>query len=256
MKKVFLMLGLAVLGFNNVSAQDDFHGIFNHVGVGVGVGTEGIGINVAAPVTKYLEVSAGVDFMPGFKIDGDVDVNDIHVNNTTTIPMDQVNIEGNFARTMANFKVSCYPFGNKSSFFVAAGFSFGGGKIAKLKGHSDDVMNFMNDPQYPQAVKDQVFAQIDKYNVKFDHSGNINGEIKASDFRPYLGLGFGRLVPKHRVGARVELGLQFHGDLKIYQNDSEVLINDINEVDDDISDIIDKLSVYPVLKFTLTGRIF
>ncbi len=255
MKKLFLFLALALSCFAKSSAQNEsFYGVFNHVGAGLNVGTEGIGINVAAPLTKYLEVSAGIDFMPGFKINGDVDVNDLNTSGYT-IPIDAVNVEGKFSRTTMNVKFSCYPFGDRNNLFVAAGFSFGGKKIAKLKGHSDDILNFMQRPDVPDYVKDEVYAQIDKYQVKFNENGDVLGDVRVSGFRPYLGLGYGRLVPKKRVGFRVELGAQFHGKMKIYQSDKLVDTNDIDDVDDDISKIVDKLPVYPVLKFTISGRI-
>ena len=259
MKRRLLLIVLVLLGLSKVSAQEkDFYGIFNHVGAGLSVGTEGIGINVAAPVTKYLEVSAGVNFMPGIKPSWDVDVDDINIDyqgHNYNIPMSEINIEGKFARTTGEFKVSCYPFGDKNALFVAAGFSFGGSAIAKLKGHSDDVRDFMADPTVPDAVKNEVYAQIDKYEVQFDNNGDVKGEVKANAFRPYFGLGYGRMVPKKRVGFRAELGLQIHGKLKVYQGGSEVKIDDIDVVDDELSDFIDKFKVYPVLKFTLTGRI-
>ena len=44
-----------------------------------------------------------------------------------------------------------------------------------------------------------------------DNNGNVSGGLKVSGFRPYLGLGFGRAVPKKRVGVMFELGVQFHG---------------------------------------------
>jgi len=77
----------------------------------------------------------------------------------------------------------------------------------------------------------------------------------VKSFRPYLGLGYGRLAPKNRVGFRFELGCQFHGKMKVYQNNQLVDISNINKAADDFSDIIDKITVYPVVKFMLTGKI-
>ena len=74
-------------------------------------------------------------------------------------------------------------------------------------------------------------------------------------FRPYLGLGYGRLVTKHRVGFRFELGCQFMGKIKVYQNGKEVVADEMNDADDDVSKFIDKFKVYPVLKLTLNTRI-
>lgn len=166
LKKLFLAAMASVLVSTGMQAQVENFEIFRHVGGNLNVGTEGIGFDVATPVTDYLEVSAGMSFMPGFKVDGDVKVKPIRITDVTTIPMESVNIEGKFARTTANFKVSCYPFGTQNALFVAAGFSFGGKKIAKLKGHSENVKNFMADPQYPADVKNQVYAEIDKYDVR------------------------------------------------------------------------------------------
>ena len=217
LKKLFLAAMASVLVSTGMQAQVENFEIFRHVGGNLNVGTEGIGFDVATPVTDYLEVSAGMSFMPGFKVDGDVNVKPIRITDVTTIPMKSVNIEGKFARTTANFKVSCYPFGTQNALFVAAGFSFGGKKIAKLKGHSEDVKNFMADPQYPADVKNQVYAEIDKYDVRFNENGDLLGDVRVNGFRPYLGLGYGRMVPKGRVGFRVELGCQFMGHMKVYQ---------------------------------------
>ena len=46
------------------------------------------------------------------------------------------------------------------------------------------------------------------------------------------------------------------GKMKAYQNDNELATDAVKKSDDDLSKILDKLTVYPVLKFTLTGRIF
>lgn len=226
LKKLFLAAMASVLVSTGMQAQVENFEIFRHVGGNLNVGTEGIGFDVATPVTDYLEVSAGMSFMPGFKVDCDVNVKPIRITDVTTIPMESVNIEGKFARTTANFKVSCYPFGTQNALFVAAGFSFGGKKIAKLKGHSEDVKNFMADPQYPADVKNQVYAEIDKYDVRFNENGDLLGDVRVNGFRPYLGLGYGRMVPKGRVGFRVELGCQFMGHMKVYQDDQELNIDD------------------------------
>lgn len=236
LKKLFLAAMASVLVSTGMQAQVENFEIFRHVGGNLNVGTEGIGFDVATPVTDYLEVSAGMSFMPGFKVDGDVNVKPIRITDVTTIPMESVNIEGKFARTTANFKVSCYPFGTQNALFVAAGFSFGGKKIAKLKGHSEDVKNFMADPQYPADVKNQVYAEIDKYDVRFNENGDLLGDVRVNGFR-------------------VELGCQFMGHMKVYQDDQELNIDDLRDkATDDLSKLIDKWTVYPVFKLAVTGR--
>jgi len=258
MKKLLVVCLAMLMGTTAASAQDDIdYGVFNHLGVNLSAGTEGIGIGVATPVTNFMELGFDVNFMPGFKAKGDVNVN----YNTGSIPVplpssEKVKISGDLQRTMMDVKLSVYPFGTKIPLFVAGGFSFGSEKLATLNGHSDAVQEAChNYPLVKAELLNSISAELDKYNVKFDENGDVNGDVRVKKFRPYLGLGFGRLVPKNRVGFRLELGCQFMGKMKVYQNDTEVKINEMTKGDDDLSKLIDKLTVYPVLKFTLTGRI-
>ena len=261
MKKLLFACIAVLMGSTSVLAQEDVErGIFNHVGLNVSASTEGIGVGVAAPITDYLELSAGVNFMPSIKIKGDVNV-DYNLGSLpaqVTIPNhDKVKITGDLKRTTMDVKLNIYPFGGKSTFFIAGGFSFGGEKVGKLTGHSDVIESAINTyPAFKDVILNSISAELDKYNVKFDERGDINGDIRVKKFRPYVGLGVGRLVPKSRVGFRFEAGCQFMGKLKVYQDNQEVKINELNDTDDDISKIIDKVKVYPVLKLTITGRIF
>lgn len=271
MRKITMIVMFAFATMGSMFAQGNdsefSRGVFNRLGVNVSAGTEGIGVGLATPLTNFLEFEAGVNVMPGFKLSGDLDVASQTINVTRDGFTDQVqtpnatvNAKGDFSRTTFNFKAHVYPFGGNSKFFVAAGFSFGGQKIAKITGHSDEIENFVNQEKYApykQQILDQIGAQVGKYNIKFDDNLNVTGDVRCNGFRPYLGLGCGRLVPKNRIGFRVEAGCQFMGKLKVYQNGSEInlkeALNDAGE--DDISKFVDKWKVYPVLKFSLVGRI-
>jgi hypothetical protein len=76
----------------------------------------------------------------------------------------------------------------------------------------------------------------------------------VKESRPYFGIGFGRAVPKKRVGFMFELGAQLHGTPEIYTNTGKLEIL-TEEADNKYSDIINNVKVYPVLKFRLCGRI-
>lgn len=258
MKKLLVICIVMLMGSTASSAQEDFEcGIFNHIGANLSVGTEGIGLGLASPVTDYLELGVGVNIMPSFKIKGDVNV----YFNMGSLPIpisqnDKVKITGDLNRTTMDVKLNVYPFGGKSTFFVAGGFSFGGEEIATLTGHSDVVQQAITTyPEYKDLILNSISAELDKYNVKFDEKGDVNGDLRVNKFRPYVGLGVGRLIPKKRFGFRFEAGCHFMGKIKVYQDDQEVNISEINNGDDDISKVIDKLKVYPVIKFTLTYRI-
>ena len=266
MKKLMMMAVILLAGVGSVMAQSDYkRGIFNHVGLNVGAGTEGISVGVAAPVTNFLEVEAGVNIMPSFKLSGDLDV-DVNTSSlpqvpTVTYPTSAtIHAEGSFDRTTFNVKANLYPFGGGTKFFIAAGLSIGGEKIAEVNGSCDQLREFSQSLP-SQELKDQfrqaVSANLAGYNLQFDENYNVQGDIRCKKVRPYLGLGFGRLVPKNRLGMRLELGCQFMDKLKVYQNDTEIDINKALEDagDDDLSKFVKDLKIYPVVKFSFTGRI-
>lgn len=247
-------------------AQKEYkRGFLNHVGINVGAGTEGISVGLAAPVTGFFELEAGVNVMPSFKLSGDLDV-DVNTSSlpqvpTVTYPTSAtIHAEGSFDRTTFNVKANLYPFGGGTKFFIAAGLSIGGEKIAEVSGSCDELRDFsqkLPTPELKDQFRQAVSANLAGYNLQFDENYNVQGDIRCKKVRPYLGLGFGRLVPKNRLGMRLELGCQFMDKLKVYQNDTEIDINKALEDagDDDLSKFVKDLKIYPVVKFSFTGRI-
>lgn len=157
MKKLMMMAVILLAGVGSVMAQSDYkRGIFNHVGLNVGAGTEGISVGVAAPVTNFLEVEAGVNIMPSFKLSGDLDV-DVSTSSLPQLPNvtyptgATIHAEGSFDRTTFNVKANLYPFGGGSKFFIAAGLSIGGEKIAEVTGSCDELRDFSNN--YLKIIK-------------------------------------------------------------------------------------------------------
>ena len=284
MRKLILACGMVLLGLTGVSAQtgEDFYGVGKRIGVGVGVGTEGIGIDASVSLTKWCSARVGLNIMPKvLKITQDFDGEELSAN----IPVDvfvnsngetefkyekyelkePIEAEASFSRTYVDVKFDLYPFPNASSFFICAGFSFGGNKLIKIKGQSMEAKQKMDEINGKLNMLEMTYADldeenkfgidIDKYRIPINEDGSVTGGMKVSGFRPYLGLGFGRLIPKNRVGFRFELGAQFQGKPKIYADgvDLDEIIG--QDAKNDISDIMDYLKVYPVIKFSLRGRI-
>ena len=266
MKKLMMVAVILLTSVGSVMAQNEYkRGLFNHVGLNVGAGTEGISVGLAAPVTSFFEVEAGVNVMPSFKLSGDLDV-DVNTSSLPQVPDVQyptsatIHAEGSFDRTTFNVKANLYPFGGGTKFFIAAGLSIGGEKIAEVSGSCDELRDFsqkLPTPELKDQFRQAVSANLAGYNLQFDENYNVQGDIRCKKVRPYLGLGFGRLVPKNRLGMRLELGCQFMDKLKVYQNDTEIDINKALEDagDDDLSKFVKDLKIYPVVKFSFTGRI-
>lgn len=69
MKKLGLLLSALMLS-GAMQAQETVtdKNIFNHMDLGVNIGTVGIGIEVAVPVSNYVRIRAGYNYMPRFSL--------------------------------------------------------------------------------------------------------------------------------------------------------------------------------------------
>ena len=227
-----------------VMAQKEL-GFFNSVSVGTGVSTTGVDINIAAPIGKHFAVRGGVSIMPNITFNTDVNA-DVNIEgNTKNYAVD---LEGALKRTSANLLVSYYPF-KKNTFFVTAGAYFGGSEMVQIKGHSDQIKNDI-------AAAGKAGIVIGGQELPVDKNGDVAGGLEVKSFRPYLGLGFGRPVPKKRLGFLFELGVQFHGTPELYTDNGKLNKAALPDNDDTFTKIIDKLTVYPVMKFNLYFRTF
>lgn len=146
-----LALGiLALFAVTTISAQEEpakkknKFGLANRVGVGVGYGTEGLGFDVAIPLTQYVQVRAGLNIFPNIKFHENIAVEYVgespHAGEQTI--EDEVRLDAKFGRTYADLKFDVYPFGNRGNFFVTAGLSFGGSDLLSIKGHSGKVAEY------------------------------------------------------------------------------------------------------------------
>lgn len=245
--KKFLSLCIVCLSLISIQlhAQENKFGYFNSLSIGANIGTTGWGIDVATPIGQYLALRAGITIMPNFSYSDEVDI-DYTTSQEYDVPA-SMEVEGSMGRTAGEVLLNIYPF-KRASFFISGGAVFGGDKLIKVKGHSNELANL-------QAQAGEAGIEIGDYTIPVDKNGNVSGGIKVSSFRPYLGLGFGRIVPKKRVGFLFELGVQFHNTPEVYTDYGNIGYLD-QESENDFSEILDKLTIYPVLRFRLCGRIF
>ena len=308
MKKLLTFCGLVLLSLG-ASAQ-----MFEpHVGIGVGVGTTGIAIDAGITLNDYLGVRGGVDIMPKFKINKDIDLktedankkvsqltNEINQLNAKleaagmqTVDLNQypggnlpnkLEVQGKLDNTLGHILIDIHPF--KTSFHLTLGAYFGkdeiidvynkeSGFLKPINAYNEAIIN-ANSPSADPGVK-QV---VNQYNLKMiggelgdyfvtpnpAENGDVRAYAKVKSFRPYVGLGFGRAVPKKRIGCQFDLGVQFWGKPEIYvpTYDKAAKTYQYEKIDGDnagedagkVLKTISKVSVYPVLNFRLVGRIF
>jgi hypothetical protein len=188
---------------------------------------------------------------------------------------EKMDVEGKLKNTTGHLLVDLYPGGG--SFHFTLGAYFGPDEVVQVYNKEDGFLSPITqwneavrnpDPSYAAYIAGQemIGAKIGKYFFTPDPAdkGNVEANIKVKGFRPYLGLGFGRAVPKKRIGCQFDLGVQFWGKPEIiaptYENGvykkQTIEEGDVEGDGGAAIKTVSKIAVYPVLNFRLVGRIF
>ena len=256
MKKLFIFTLLTAVISVNVKAQGYFsENMFNHIAVGVTAGTPGFGFDVATTVGNHFQLRAGYSAMPEIKVSTNLDTYFRDYYSAERNIEEKYDFEGKL--DLGNFKllVDYFPF-TGSSFHITAGAYIGGSKIVKF--YNKDAGSLMAITNYNNSVGDgqQIGLSLGDYLLKPNNEGNVDASIKVSGFKPYIGTGFGRAVPKkNRVGVMIEFGCQFWGSPKVYAFDDKLESEDIGSDDGEAIKILSKITVYPVINLRICGKI-
>lgn len=248
-----IIAAVALLLCQSAKAQEAQMGIFNHVSLSAGIGLDGYGLEVAAPITSYLALRAGISALPHvkYKFDVDIDSDDPAFSN------DEVEVEGKLNKKDWKVLLDIYPFGPESSFRLTGGLFIGPEKLIEAYNTSQ----FLKPSEWGTAG-----VKLGDYRITSDEFGNVRADIKVKKVKPYVGIGVGRNVPKKRLSVTADFGVQFWGKPGVYTKakdsfgdyyDKKLEKGDFDDDDADKAfDIMSKITVYPVISIRLCGRIF
>lgn len=271
MKKTLICLAAAFIAMASASAQTDTR-LFNHLSVGLDVGTTGIGADVAMPCTRFLEIQAGFSIMPKITYSTNVHPNLTMYRDAASVEqslgLDEVPIQGKLNMVNGKFLFNVYPF-PLNSLHLTVGAYFGKGDIIEVYNKQDGQLNAIN--QANQAIdeyntvaravgleeQERIGLKLGDYLLEPDAQGNAKATLKTNSFKPYVGIGYGRAVPKGRIGFKVDLGILIWGSPDVIDHNGESLMkHDFEGKDGGAFRVISKFKVYPVLNLRLCGRIF
>lgn len=289
MKKMIIAGALALASVSaNAQLVEGWDNFLTHVSVGVDAGTTGYGFSAATTINQHIQMRAGVTFAPQIKLSMDQKLQSYAGRSTSEIPEnirnmfgiptvtcpEKVSLEGKLNMTDFSLLVDLYPSKN-SNFHFTVGFYAGKSDLIEAYNTSASSelaaaynLNRTIDAAYanptlrPQAEQNnlknyKIGANLGDYFLEPDAQGNMRANVQVKSFKPYLGIGFGRAVPKKsRVSFMGELGCQFWGTPKLMYNGTELEKNKAGEDASDALNIMSKVTVYPVIKFRLAGRIF
>ena len=116
--------------------------------------------------------------------------------------------------------------------------------------------NYIRFDVLKNLLSDDEYKEICNYlNTPADKDGNISGGFKVKNFRPYLGIGWGRMIPGKIVNFSTELGVQFEGTPELYTDYGEI-DESITEDDNTFNKVANALKVYPTLTFRINFKAF
>lgn len=269
MKQILLLPALLCLSLT-LSAQPYpwDKNFFNHLAVGVNAGTPGIGVDVAMPVCKYLQVSAGFAKMPEFKANVSLDISRTQFvdafGQLLPISQNKIKVQGKPSLASGMVMLDILPV-LTSAFHLTVGVYFSGPDIVDIYNSGEGALleiseanrhieawNLMH-PDHPQQP---IGLELGDHLLTPDSEGNLCATISDRRIRPYAGVGFGRAVPRRRVGFRVDLGCMFWGKPKVSCNGERIHPEDIGGDEGKFLRHLTKMQFYPCLNFRLCGRIF
>lgn len=265
---------------------------FENLSLGIELGTVGVGVELAVPVvTGHVVVKAGFNApslsypfqvtMPADAMNTKIDAMNSRLEGlglperiASDLPETALNLRPTLNLSTAKLMVEYYPF-RRSSFHLTAGAYVGMGENLISLAVSTDRAFWTG----YSAVADQISALNEKYAdmqgyvplesdlMRFNAGGRtfeLRGDdgigyseavLRVAKLRPYFGIGFGRSVPRKRVGFQFDIGVWYHGvpDLSssyetAYDPAADTLFADIS--------VLDRLVLYPQVTLRLTYKIF
>ena len=273
------LIGVAVL-LAAFSLQAGDNNVLRHYSLSVGGGTTGITADMGTMVTDYLGLRGGVDYMPKLTYSVWLDMDAVNLSAKEILSQhevpsslrerygipEKVQVQSKYNNFTGHALLDIYPFkGNGFHLTVGSYFGKSGNKLVEAYNKEDGVLKGVADFNarrgvfiiVPQEYGD-IAAKLGGYNVKPDDQGNVNAYIEVNSIRPYVGLGYGRAVPRSSVNCQVDLGVQFWGTPRVYNgvNGEQLTSEGAKGEDGGVLKLISDLSVFPVLSIRLSGRLF
>lgn len=193
--------------WDNVRTWCIEHDVADHLDVGLSIGDMGLGLEVKTPATKWVDVRAGVDWMPRFKVSMNFYLTsyvDGHytssyfkkiaqmVYDVTGIEMDnKVHMYG--VGSMVNFKLlaDVYPVPSNRHWYITAGFYAGTSKIGRAYNAYEEKPTLVGMNVYNRGY--DYFTNLqDIFNVPLGNNSYMDPDMveKLQDrFRQYGRLG-------------------------------------------------------------------
>ena len=174
MKNYFICILFATIALNTFSQGEKPE---KKNALAISAGLPGFGVEYARKLSPHLNAKVAWHF---FKLE-DFEIEDVEIKS------DIVDILANVDISIVDVGIEYLPFKN-SSFKLTAGVG---------------ILNKVNLNGIATYNEDIVFGDVVITN---EDAGQIIADVTWTDVAPYVGLGFGRAIPKNRLGFGIEFG--------------------------------------------------
>lgn len=267
-KRLLTFVALATMLSMSMHGQDD--DMMRHFSLSAGLGTTGLTADVGTSLGRNISLRGGIDFMPKIKYSTNLMltlVNQTQEVDMSKVPEKKVEVTGTLHNTTGHALLDIYP-SDVHDFHLTIGAYFAKNKIIDVTTEDSELLKQVADlnarrgdfANIPMSYG-QVAAKLGDYNIMPDDDGHANAYMQVRPIRPYLGVGFGRVVPSEsgmQCSFVVDLGVQFLGKPHVYNgvNGAELTAEGVRGEDGGLLKAATRFNFYPVLSFRFVGQIF
>ena len=227
-----------------------------NMSVGMKISTLGYGLEAATPLNNMLMLRLGINLTNGisFREYNFVffDKNDQFFESFDYVP--ELRIKPGIDFSHGNLLLDFHPAG---IFHLTAG-AFVGKSHLKVEGRLVDSENH-NSILLPGKIEWPVIEIAEDQRIDLtDGQARLDLQM-GNTFKPYLGIGIGRAVPKNRrIAFKFELGVVFQRGYTLRQNEAvfDLTVSDVVDLTDIHNKLIKYGALWPMINFQLSYRIF
>jgi len=274
--RFYFTLALCMMMFHTVDAQNEILP-FKCYSLGVEiVSTTGVGLEIATPIASKFALRAGISMFPlNYNLTRHISIADNMKNRINTAMSDpaintalsqaglptsldainkKMDLTASLGLVNGKFLVDFYP-GIISSFHLTAGLYVGKERLLNVEGKLKQMTQVLDVIEKNGTnLWSEIYTETKDYQLKAQDLMDVNGAFTIATVKPYVGLGFGRAVPKRRVGVSFDMGVFYMGAPKAKSDNANVQKMIDYELAD-VSDLLKYLSLYPIMSLKINIKL-
>lgn len=248
----------------------------SHISVGASYGTNGLGLDVATPLHRNVDIRAGVNFMAlgTFHIKMANNLQNVYSKMdypTEDIPETMKNrpVEMGINLTQINGQVlvDYYPW-KSSCFHLTGGLMIGNNNVMHVFNTEDGSVLFLNQANshvqdynyYFNTTYPAVGIPFGKNVFTADENGNIDARMRVWTVRPYIGIGWGRnYATEHfgKFGFNCDIGYQLWGHPEFVLNNGEKIVKSSDDrKESGVFGILSGFDFWPTIRLRVSFDVY